>query len=459
MANSTEKRSFLGKILFVVGIIIILIILAFLIINFVPRVVGGLANVGSAIGGIFGRNDIEITASETVIDNGDAFTIAWDHSANTPGSYGVTYGCTDNVEVQLVTTSGTRDLTCGTVFTLGPTVNQVTLQAELETENSLADIPVQVYFTENGATAPTASGQIFITVQDGDPNFGIFGGDSTITAEPTDNVDVVDTTVDDDDVIYIDDEPTTGGTTPVVASPADLAITNVVAAGRRVIFTVSNVGGTRTGTWVFNYTTPTNNSELITSPLQISLAPGQAIQYTLTFGEKDSGNQQVIITADPFNGITELSETNNRGVVVMPGGSFGNTGGNNNSGNFDDDDDADFVIEDLEVGRLSGSRFIEDDRVDEGDDVAIRFTVRNRGGETTDDWRFEIDDVPFDDDDDFRSREYDRLRPGEFIEITVEFENVDEGRYDIEVNIDSEDDTDEERESNNDDTVELDVRD
>ena len=135
---------------------------------------------------------------------------------------------------------------------------------------------------------------------------------------------------------------------------------------------------------------------------------------------------------------------------------FGGVSNNNN--NYNSNDNADFVIDDLEVGYLRGSRFYDDDEADEGDDVAIRFIVRNEGGESTNDWRFEVKDTPYDDsDNDYRSGRYNRLRPGEEIEIIVEFENVDEGRYDIEVEVDSEDDTDEESENNNDDSVELDV--
>ncbi len=108
---------------------------------------------------------------------------------------------------------------------------------------------------------------------------------------------------------------------------------------------------------------------------------------------------------------------------------------------------------------MRGSRFVEDDEIDEDDDAAVRFVVVNRGGETTDEWRFEITNTPYDSDDDYRSSRQDELRPGESIEIIVEFENPDEGRYNIEVEVDSEDDTDEENERNNDEKERLKVED
>jgi len=466
MANSDGGRSLLGKILFVVGVIIILIILAFLIIKFVPRVISGLANVGSSFGSIFGQDEISVNASSTALENGEKSTISWNHNTSKTGSYGITFTCTDNVEMDVVSEAGAKALICGNIFTLGPAAKQATVRVYLKTENSFADVPVQVYFTENGNTSPTASGQVVITVQDGNPNAvtGDLSGDAaTIDTEP-----VVDTTADETDTVYVNTTKKTTTTaapryvstgTSYVAGPADLAVSNVLASNTQVAFTVANIGGKSTGTWLFTYTTPTNPKETFTSPLQISLAPGQSIRYTLTFAAKSSGSQSVAIIADPTNSVVEASETNNIGTVTMTGSAYGNTGGSSgNNGDYNSNDDADFIIEDLEVGRMSGSRFIEDDTVDDGDDIAVRFIVRNRGGETTDDWRFEITELPFDNDDTFRSNRYDGLRPGESIEIILELDNIDEGNYDIEVEVDSEDDTDEERENNNRDSVELDVR-
>lgn len=468
MANSDGGRSLLGKILFVVGVVIILIILAFLIIKFVPRVISGLANVGSPFGGLFGNDDIAVTANTVAIDNGGKVTLTWPVSTTEAGSYGITYACTDNVEADIVTDAGARNLICGTIFTLGPVADTATVRVYLKTENSFADVPLQVYFIKNGNSAPTKSGQVVVTVQDGNPAAaaGDLSGDAaTIESEPvsedTEKKDAAGT-------VYVNNTTRTTTAAPryvttgttYATGPADLVVTNVIASNTQVGFTVSNTGGRATGSWVFTYTTPTNPKETFTSPLQISLAPGQSIRYTLTFAAKASGNQTVAIVADATNSVTEASESNNVGTVVMTGSAYGNTGngnGSSNNGNYDEDDEADFIIEDLEVGRVSGNRFIEDDNADEGDDIAVRFIVRNRGGEETEDWRFEIKELPYNRDDTFRSREYDALRPGESIEIIVELDNVDEGDYDIEVEVDSEDDTDEERENNNKRSADLEV--
>ncbi|MEY2641023.1 MAG: hypothetical protein RL150_416 [Candidatus Parcubacteria bacterium] len=466
MTSNSGGRSLLGKILFVVGVVIILIILGFLIIKFVPRVLGGLANVGSSFGSIFGKDEITVSADTLAIENGDTVKLSWEHdNKNKPGAYGITYECTDNVEVDILTDAGARRLVCGNIYTLGFANSRAAVKVMLKEANSFADVPLQVYFTESGNTTPVASGTVVITVQDGNPTAGtgdLSGDAATIESEPAPETSTTQKTTTTQPKTTTA-SPRSVGTTYVATGPADLTVTNVIASNTQVGFTVSNIGGRSSGTWVFSYNTPTNPKETFTSPLQLSLAPGQAIRYTLTFGAKASDNQTVAIVADSTSSVSEASESNNIGTVTMTGSAYGNGGSSNNgssnntNGNYDEDDDADFVIEDLEVGRYSGNRFTEDDNVDEGDDVAVRFTVRNRGGEETDDWRFEIKELPYDRNDTFRSREYDSLRPGETIEIIVELDNTDEGNYDIEVEVDSEDDTDEERENNNKRSVDLEV--
>ena len=157
---------------------------------------------------------------------------------------------------------------------------------------------------------------------------------------------------------------------------------------------------------------------------------------------------------DPYNSVAENNESNNQFYIDVEGGN-----GSGSSGSYAEDDDADLEIDDLKVGRMSGSRFIEDDEIDEDDDAAVQFTVTNRGGERTGSWRFEVTNLPYDDDDDFESKKQDSLAPGESVVITVEFENPDEGDYKIRVEVDSRDDVDEEKENNNKESETLEVED
>lgn len=454
MSNTTTK-SILGKILFVVGIIIILIILASLIIRFVPKIFGGLANIGSSIENILGKNEISVTTSDISLENGERFVVSWESNINKTGLYNISHNCVDNVTVDIETTVGVRRMICGDTFTLGSSEGSVTLIANLNKENSFSDIPVSINFVDEN-NKEIATGTVVVTIQNGDPNAG-----TGISAQPIENIseETTDTNTQSNTRTSTQtSQPRSVVYTNVATGPADLAIANISAIGNnRVSFTATNRGGRSTGVWFFTYTTPTNPKETITSPLQMSLGPNQSILYTVTFAAKSAGNQNVVVQLDPNNSISESSETNNVGTVTLSGNAFG--GGSNNTNNdYNSRDDADFRILELEVGRISGNRFIEDDEADEGDDIAVRFVVKNQGGDETEDWRFEIRNLPFDDDDTFRSKEYNSLRPGESLEVVVEFENIDEGDYEIEVEVDSEDDTDEESESNNDDSVDLEVQ-
>ena len=209
---------------------------------------------------------------------------------------------------------------------------------------------------------------------------------------------------------------------------------------------VYNYGNTATGPWEFSYTDAENPSRTVLSPLQGSLGAGQGLAVTVRFDGQDNSKQTVAITLDPSNKISETSESNNTGSVVITGDS---SDSNNSDNSYDSKDDADLIITSMEVGRISGNRFSEDDEIDEDDTAAVRFVVKNQGGESTGSWRFEIDNLPYDNDDMYRSKSYSSLKPGQSIEVVADFDQIDRGRYSIKVEVDSDDDVDEEKENNN----------
>jgi subtilase family serine protease len=81
------------------------------------------------------------------------------------------------------------------------------------------------------------------------------------------------------------------------------------------------------------------------------------------------------------------------------------------------------------------------------------------GGESTGSWKYTIKNLPYKNgDDEYESKNQSSLRPGESVEIIVGFDNPDKGDYKIEVKVDSDDDVDEESESNNKKTEDLEVK-
>jgi hypothetical protein len=179
------------------------------------------------------------------------------------------------------------------------------------------------------------------------------------------------------------------------------------------------------------------------------MRPGDAIRFYLNFTNIKSGN--ISITLDPLNAISETNESNNYATTRISGTD------NSTDDNYDEDDEANLEITLMEVGRISGNRFTEDGEIDDNDEAGVRFIVKNTGGENTGSWRFEIKNLPYEDDNDYRSNRQNSLRPGEQREYTLGFDNPDDGNYNIIVEVDSDDDVDEEDERDNDENDRLEV--
>lgn len=452
-------KSIILRVLFIIAVIIIIIVLAFGIIRFIPAAFSSFANVGKSITSPFtsGGDEILVETNNPNIKNGDEFTVYWDYETESEGKFFLNYPCIKDLKVNVIYSDGNRRLLCNTQYPVAS--GSIDLEADLTKADSFADLPIEISFVENKTKNIEASGKAIITVANSDTPVGSAAGNATIIGEPIDNGNSNNNSSNSNNDANSSVSDSNSGRnifTPsntYVPAPAlaDLAISNARAIDDLTVqFDIYNIGGRPTGNWVFNYATPDEDVE--NSPLQRSLNPGEGIRFTLSIDSSDRG--VVAIAADSTNSISELSESNNIATINIRGG--------NNSGSgdysYDRNDDADLEIDEMEVGRMSGSRFIEDDNIDEGDDAAVRFVVVNRGGESTGSYRFEINDLPFDNgDDNYRSNRQDSLRPGESVEIIVEFKNPDEGRYNIEVEVDSDDDVNEENERNNDESQRLDV--
>ncbi len=444
--NTNVFKNIFTKALFILGIIIIVIILAFAVIKIMPKVFSGFASVGKIFKSPFVDKTISISsANDDDLKSGETTVLAWEYEPTEEGSYILKYSCVSNVQLSMATTNGLQRLICNTPYTFGADIQAVEITPTLTKENIDVTIPFSIEFINNEDDS----------VADGDVKIGV-------TNKKVDPLASAGTIISTTPVITgaANNQPTTPPvvrpTTPTNTQPvynypriADIALSNMVDTGNGLIsFTVSNIGSAVTGNWVFNYTTP--DGETTYSPTQVSLNPGDAIRYTLRFTDLTDGTMTIV--ADPQNFVYETNNSNNSISMRVSENGNGNGGGID----YDRNDDADLEIDSFEVGRMDGNRFREDDTIDEDDDAAVRFTVINRGGESTGSWRFEIENTP-DDDDDYRSRVQSSMRPGESRTFTVEFENPDTGTFRMKLVLDSDDDVDEEDENNNDETEELEV--
>lgn len=453
--NKKDLRGIILRALFIISVVIILIILAVAVIRILPKVFSSLTNVVSMVKSPFQSNDIEVSVNNFDLESGENFLMSWEYEPQVSGFYTVNYDCSVDAEV---TVHGQNDqvLICNAPYPVGDTTS-VDVSVVPGEGTGFVDVPFTVSYIAGADEATEASGSLEVNIK-GDMTSVTSGGsyneayqnqtsdnNANIVSEPVSNTSGSGTTY-----AQYSTQPT---------SPADLAISNVLNYGNQVSFTVSNIGGRSSGVWLFTY--QTSGGRLHASPLQLSLRPGEAIRYTLTFNT--GSRENVTIVVDPYNTVIESSEYNNIGYGTVSGDYYGSYYGNYYYyNNYDDryyygSDDADLEIRNLEVGYLSGNRFREDSTIDENDEAAVRFEVRNNGDRPTGTWRYEITNLPYDNnrDDEYRSGRQPSLRPGEIIEIVVSFDNIDEGSYNIKVELDPDDDIDEERESNNDETARL----
>jgi len=464
--KTSKAYKFIVGFVIVVALLIFLISTAVLLIKIVPDTFSLISGVYSSVKDGQTTSDSEseteteaettsslFSVSDSFVDIGETVTFSWERS-DTNGIYSIAFLCDD---VDNVTIEYQDDfITCGDTLIFDQRESEAEVSI-ISSAKRYVDIPV-ILELENDEGINTIA-ELKLTVSNKNPNSTPNSGDVL-------GVDNTDDTTDSETPVTVITEPQTSiPTTPVVnTTPVrDLSVRmlqagpvvngqivntssfdgNSVAAIR---FEVRNSGNVSTGSWTFQAVLPTadTNSRLFNSGIQNSLTPGSGVIFTLSFSGLVNGTNQAIVSVDPQNLIAENFEGNNQATAL-----FSVSGGNSvatGSG------EADFDVDLIGIGRLSGSRFVETNNLDVDDEIAIKFRVTNIGGKKTADWRFEIDvDEPNGASDlDYRSKKYDALQPGESREITISFDNLDEdGDYDFDIEIDPEKDTDEDRRGNN----------
>ena len=454
MADNSTKANLIAKILFIAGGIILFVVLALFIFRMVPVAISNIANIGSSITSGFKKaissEKITVTTETDTLQAQTPVLVSFEYNPEEQiGQYFVSYNCVDNLFIDIQSKDGPKRIICETPLRLGSDLNSISLVPLFTQEEDFADVEITIlYKDENGNTlaagskAITVTGDVTQTASEESPfdaNGSLSG--STVSTKP-----------------IAPSKPSTQSPAPVIRNTnptRDLALTHISSPDSNSTFVIHvyNYGNTNSGSWEFSYTDAENPSQAKLSPIQASLAPGQGLAVTVRFDGQKNAKQTVSVSVDPSNKIRETNESNNSGSVEITG----NSSNSNGSGSFNSNDDADLVITTLEVGRVSGNRFVEDDEIDENDTAAVRFVVKNQGGDSTGSWKFKIDNLPYDNDDSYTSKSYASLRPGQSIEIIADFDGIDEGRYSIEVEVDSSDDVDEEKENNNTESETLEV--
>lgn len=299
--TNADERSFFSSLMAILGFIIIIVL-----------VIWGLVHLISLAGNWFttgqSANTIQVTAPGYA-QSGEQFTVSWKYTPSRQGTYAFLYPCHQGLQFKTSGPDGSLYVVpCGAAYTMPVTNNSIALTPSLTSTSSIVT-PLSVLFLPNATgTAMVqgeAQGSTTITIT--------LPGNATSTSAGT---------------------PSSSGSTSKTSSgssrpkattyhsstytyngPADLAVSDVSGSvdssgNATVTFDIGNIGGSPTGSYYFSASLPTV-SGVYTSPMQVSLNPGDHIVNTLSFG--------------PVQGGGVFS------VTIIPGGADSNAGNNSSS--------------------------------------------------------------------------------------------------------------------------------
>lgn len=466
MSDSPTKANTIAKALFIVGGAILFILLLIFILRLVPVAISNISNIGtslkSSITGVFGTDEqIKLTTNTDTLSSGSPLIINFEYKPEQDGQYFVSYTCSEGLFYDIQSLNGAKRIICNSPFKLGSNISAISIVPVVTKANIFIDSTLTIEYKDLQGN-PIAKGTKLVTIK----NEGNEVSNATSTQDNPFDIHTSSTSTPSVTSKPVTNKP--ANTKPQTSKPSqthttyvtptrDLTLTQIFPLEDKstFIFYVYNYGNTAIPTWNFSYTDAQNPSQTILSAPQSALGAGQGLALIVKFDGQQNSNQTVFVTLDPYNQIPETSVSNNSASVVISGDRT-----NSNSGNdsYNSGDRADLTIDEFLIGRKSGSRIDERNEIDTDDTAVISFVVKNKGGEATGSWRFELTDLPYDNDDSYESKSYTSLKPGESIEVVLEFEGVDYGNYNIELKIDSTNDVREESERNNSDSRSLRVR-
>jgi len=299
----------------IIGFIILIVIVVWGLVRIASLSTGSLGDIFSS------KPKVEVTAPKTAV-SGQPIAISWKYTGKETGTFSFLYRCAENFQfVASAPTAGgaTTKIPCGAAISVGSSTAATVIPTS--TATSAVDAPVTIVFTSKDGES-RAEGSATISVIPGAQQPPVktpstTGGNTTgpSTKAPARYAPTVRRAV---------------SLVPHAASgPADLSIRMITAgvidpsgalinrapiSPREIMgieFDIANIGGSATGSWYFTASLPTGPSNYAyTSPIQISLAPGEHIVYVLRFSPNMLG-RAAIIQVDPINRVFEANETNN----------------------------------------------------------------------------------------------------------------------------------------------------
>lgn len=346
-ASNKQKDSIL-KTLAIAGFIGIIILVAWLAIQFVNIMPGAFSSLASLAEGVDQYKqatfedeerpiDLIVTSNATLINTGDDAQLSW-RTVPEDGSYTFSYACTDGVAVEIQSDEGQQNVSCGENYNIG---NTNSLSMTIDSENQrYADLEYTISFLAANDDESRAAGSGLITVMNSAVTDTIAEPEAEVTVDTT--TDAPPTT---DEPETTDSEPTV---TPDAPSPDDTSETppssetpttpppvteqqyvyqiptsdpngrtdlgvRFIAVGTileerfspgtltannsgAIQFEVKNYGTKTSDEWSFSVELP--NGTTYTADEQSPLKPNERAVLTIGFGASDTDTHEFIVIVD-----------------------------------------------------------------------------------------------------------------------------------------------------------------
>ncbi len=457
--NELENRKKPSKALKVTVLVILVVLLVVGVLLPIKLIPNAFSSIASSISSIFTPNKpVTVTTDKTDVNSGDTFTISWNGSHKTNGTYSLTYDCTTGLRLVTSVNQPNETVPCGTTYYFSPNQNSIDVTVISE-GTRFADAKITLGFLENGAATVDTLGSTSVTVT----NTGL-SDNLPATTTPSTGTSATTTTQPAKKLIPASSHPIVRSTRAVsnpnglpdlevrpisvgylndngVFIPSGSVNPNQQAA---IKFSIVNVGDKNTGAWTFAMDIPSQTDPRFTSGIQQNLGPGDRIEYVLGFRNIDNAQDNIAtITADPSNFLMEYSKANNTARIHI----VNNFASGSNTGN------ADLSVRVLDTGVVNRSTgvYTAQSSVGSSDRVGIRFVVTNSGTTPTGTWKFHAT-LPA---TDSRVASYDSdpepsLNPGQSMTFSIVFETLQNyGSNTATITVDSANQVGESNENNN----------
>lgn len=323
------------------GILLTFIIIIILMsVSFIPGILSrASSSLSAALYSIFvPAENATMKADKNIVSSGEDFTISFKRGDTAiDGLFTISYICNTNVSFLSVEAKGLKKVDCDTKYYLLENENSITLRPS--SNESVVRLNIEGAFENNTTQKTETIGVVRITIKNDSAGTVV----APITPPKA-------TTTQNTNSPFIPSQP--APIKPAYYGKPDLA-TRILQVGLLaknnssvlisnqtqfnysdivgIKFEVRNDGDTNTGSWYFTASLPSASTPNYTSPMQISLKPGDSIIFTLGFGSlKNLSNSLITINADPQNTVYESVEYNNIVTQAITNIGYNNNYYNNN---------------------------------------------------------------------------------------------------------------------------------